>query len=120
MDLRGSDTRRGFSNNTITVISGLLLGIATFFLKIVMSEKISMEIIYLPTAWITLILAILGFLLMQKALQSYVSVVIPVITGVVIMVSVLLAFVFLSEAISYLKLLGIFSILIGVFGLAKL
>ena len=118
MALRGSGNRRGFSNNAMrAIVSGLLLGLAAFFLKLIMSDGISIEIVYSSTAWITLILAASGFLLMQKALQSYVSVIIPMITGIVILVSVLLAFVFLAESISYLDWLGIFLISVGVFGL---
>jgi drug/metabolite transporter (DMT)-like permease len=107
-------------NRTVTaVLAGLLLGVGAFFLKLVMNEGISMNIIYSPYAWITAVLAVSGFLLMQKALQNYVSVVIPMITGVVILVSVLLAYVFLAEAIAAIKWLGIALILIGVFGLSR-
>ena len=117
--MRVFDRDRSNLNHTIaSVFAGLLLGLGAFFLKLVMNEGISINIIYSPYAWITAILAISGFLLMQRALQSYVSVVIPMITGVVILVSVLLAFVFLAEAISSMKWFGIILILIGVFGLA--
>jgi transporter family protein len=101
------------------VIAGLLLGFAAFFLKLVMSE-FSIAIIYSSFAWITLIFAVAGFLLMQKSLQGYISRIIPIITGVTILVSLMLAFVFLGENISYISFLGIFLVLAGVFGLAKL
>lgn len=121
MALRSSDSNRGFSDNTMkAVIAGLLLGLAAFFLKLVMSERIFMTVLYSPFAWTTLILAVAGFLLMQKSLQGYVSRIIPIITGVTILVSLMLAFVFLGEKISYISFLGIFLVLAGVFGLAKL
>jgi drug/metabolite transporter (DMT)-like permease len=119
MALRGSDNRRGFSDNiVISVAAGFLLGVAAFFAKLTMSD-ISVLIIISPTAWIALIFAGAGFLLMQKALQGYVSKIIPIITGVSILVSVGLAFVFLGDMISYAKGLGIFLVLVGVFGLVK-
>jgi len=118
--MRVSDRgRSNINHNMIAVVAGLLLGLAAFFLKLVMNEGISINIVYSPFAWITAVLAIAGFLLMQKALQSYVSVVIPMMTGIVILVSVLLAFLFLAESISFLKWLGIALILIGVFGLSR-
>jgi drug/metabolite transporter (DMT)-like permease len=107
------------NHNITAVIAGLLLGLGAFFLKLTLSGGISMDVIYSPYAWVTLVLSISGFLLMQKALQNYVSVVIPMITGVVILVSVFLAFVFLAEDISAIKWLGIALILIGVFGLSR-
>jgi len=118
--MRSSDYHRSFSNNIITaLLAGLLLGLAAFFLKIVMSGEISREIIYSPVAWFTLLLAASGFLMMQSALQGYVSKIIPIITGNSILVSVVLASIFLGELISILKWIGILLVLIGVFGLVE-
>jgi drug/metabolite transporter (DMT)-like permease len=120
MDMRLHDSGGDMLNHNITaVIAGLLLGLGAFFLKLTLSGGISMNIIYSPYAWVTALLAVVGFLLMQKALQSYVSIVMPLITGVVIFVSVFLAAVFLAEDISAIKWLGIALILVGVFGLSR-
>jgi len=117
MALRGYDNNRGFSNNiVVATVAGFLLGIAALFAKLAMAE-VSLLIIISPTAWIALLLAIAGFLLMQFALQGYVSKIIPIITGVSILISVITAYIFLAEAISDIKWLGIFLVLAGVFGL---
>ncbi len=117
MAMRGNDNRRGFSNNIIVAIAaGFLLGIAALFAKLAMSE-VSLLIIISPIAWMALLLAAAGFLLMQFALQGYVSKIMPIITGVSIIVAIVLAFIFLNETIAYVKWLGIFLVLAGVFGL---
>lgn len=118
--MRGSNRFRGFSDSIVgAVVSGVLLGTGSFFLKITMSGVISRMLIFSPIAWIALILMTTGFLFMQKSLQGYVSKAIPIINGFFIFVSVMLAFFFLGEAISALKWLGIFLVLAGVFGLLK-
>jgi uncharacterized membrane protein len=100
----------------VAIAAGFLLGIAALFAKLAMSE-VSLLIIISPIAWMALLLAVAGFLLMQFALQGYVSKIMPIITGVSIIVAIVLAFIFLTETIAYVKWLGIFLVLAGVFGL---
>ena len=118
--MRGSDRNRYLSDSIVlAILSGILLGLAGFCLKIVMSGELSMAIIFSPYAWIALLLAVGGFLLMQKSFQGYVSRAIPIINGFLIIVSVALAYVFLGETLSGIKMLGTFFVLIGVFGLVS-
>lgn len=116
--MRGFDISRNLADSTVlAVLSGILLGTSAFFLKITMSGELSRAVIFSPFAWLALLLAIIGFLLMQKSFQGYVSKAIPIINGFMIIFSVALAFVFLGESIPVIKWFGILLVLAGIFGM---
>ncbi|MFH0836555.1 MAG: hypothetical protein V1870_00330 [Candidatus Aenigmatarchaeota archaeon] len=102
------------------ILSGTLLGIAAFLIKIAVSTGVlNIEFFINPITWIALILAIVGFLLMQKAFYySSISTVISTIAGLSIIIPIILAHFFLSETINPI---GIILILLGVImiGLSK-
>jgi len=124
--VRPSNNNSGnISSDTVlrAACAGVLIGLAWFILKLAVSG-LALDINFLlslltqPSAYIAGLLGISGFLLFQKSLHDgKVSVVSPIVTGLSIAVPVSLAFLFLSETISTLKIVGIGLILIGIAGL---
>jgi len=108
-----------------SLASGLLYGLMAFFLKVSLTGFSFtgpglLAFVSNPVAWLTGIIALAGFLLMQKALHGgNVTIVVPVIGGISIVVPVLLAFAFLGEAVTALKAIGIVLIIVGTTGLGK-
>ena len=125
MGLSHAGFGRGSSsiNILIAVLAGILIGLAGFLVKlalggIVLDSNFIFSILLKPLAYLSGILGLAGFLLFQKALhRGKVSLITPIVTGMSIAVPVVLAFLFLSEIISTLKIIGIVLILVGVFGL---
>lgn len=107
------------------VLAGALIGLAGFLLKAGVADlslglSAILGILLNPILWVAGVVAIAGFLLMQKALHmERVAIVSPMVGGVSIVLPVLLAWVFLGEIVSDLKWIGIVLILIGVAGLGK-
>ena len=104
------------NDKLISCISGVLLGVASFFAKIAVSSNILALAFFMnPFAWLAAISGLIGFLAMQKAFhKGFVSTSISIIAGISITVPVLLAIIFLKEAIG-LGIIGIVMILVGVF-----
>ncbi len=107
----------------IAIAAGLLIGLASFVIKIVVS-KLSLSsgfisgVAYNPISYIAALLGLIGFVLFQKSLQlGKVTMITPIMNGVSIIVPVLLAVLFLSEALPTLKLAGILLIVVGIIGL---
>lgn len=124
MDMRfrfGHRHRIGFI--VLALLSGFLLGLGAFFLKISMSYlslSSMLSILLVPELWVSGILLITGFYFLQMALHSgFISIVMPVSIGTSIIIPAVLAFLFLNESISILKWAGIIFILFGVFGFAS-
>ncbi len=110
-------------NILIAVFAGILIGLAGFLVKIalgsiVLDTSFIFSILQQPLAYLAGLFGLAGFLLFQKALhRGKVSLITPIVTGMGIAVPVVLAFLFLSEIVSTLKIAGIVLILVGVFGL---
>ncbi|MBI5332098.1 MAG: hypothetical protein HZB65_00845 [Candidatus Aenigmarchaeota archaeon] len=102
------------------IVSGILLGLASFLIKITVSIGILNIAFFInPITWIAAILAIAGFVLMQKAFYAgSVSTAITTIAGLSIVIPTTLAYLFLAESINPV---GIALILLGVLilGLSK-
>ena len=105
------------------VIAGVLIGVAGYLIKIVMSS-VSLNAGFLvgvltqPLAYVSGVLGLVGFLLFQKSLyKGKVSVVTPIMSGLSILIPVALAILLLGEPSPPLKLVGIVLILVGVAGL---
>jgi uncharacterized membrane protein len=79
-----------------------------------MTQPGIMQIIMYPVSWIAAACGIAGFLLMQKAMhKEYMSIVLPVITGLSTLISVLLAFGVLNEVLSMTRWIGIVLVIVG-------
>lgn len=99
-----------------SVLSGFFIGLATFFAKIAISYAGLLTLfITNPATWIAFVLALTGFLLLQKALQAdMISRAIPIVTGLSIIIPVLLAVSFLGESIEG-KYIAMVFVIAGVF-----
>jgi|SRR3989338_1989800 len=120
-----TDSDRNISSFSILVMvaAGLALGVFSFLLKIALDGLI-LDASFLPIlltrplVYIAAIIGLVGFFLFQKALhRGKISIVTPTITGLSMVIPVLLAFVFLADFLSILKIAGIILILFGIFGL---
>src|SRR3989338_7002415 len=121
-------SRSGFSRDSssvnilVAVLAGILIGLAGISVKlalgtVVLDSNFIFSVLKQPLAYLAGFLGLAGFLLFQKALhRGKVSLITPIVTGMSIAVPVVLAFLFLSEIISTLKIIGIVLILVGVFG----
>jgi len=105
------------------VIAGILIGVAGYLIKLVMSS-ISLNATFLvsillqPLSYVAGVLGLVGFLIFQKSLyKGKVSVVTPIMSGIGILLPVALAIIFLGEPSPLIKLVGIVLILMGVAGL---
>lgn len=107
----------------IAVAAGLLIGLASFMIKTVVSGLVIGRPFFItvftnPLSYISGLIGLLGFILFQKSLKiGRVTMITPIMNGVSIIIPVLLAVVFLSEALPPLKLAGIFLIIAGIIGL---
>lgn len=100
----------------ISLIAGAIFGAGSLFVKMAVMQSDILSIIIYPVSWLALILSVSGFLLLQKAMhKEYISVVIPIVTGTVTLVSVILAHIVLNESILYTRWAGIIIIIIGTF-----
>jgi len=105
-----------FSGILVSIASGIIFGIGTLFVKLAISQPGFWAIITYPISWLALLFAITGFVLMQKAMhEEYVSIVVPMVTGLVTLISVVLAFIFLQEVITLSRWAGVLLILVGAF-----
>ncbi len=110
-------------NLFLPVIAGVLLGLAAFLIKIVMTgASFNMQFVFSfflnPLTWSAIISGLAGFLIFQKSLyRGKVSVAYPIVSGVSIAIPVAFAFLFLGEILSTIKIVGIVLILVGVTGL---
>lgn len=117
----------GDSRNSAGVIvlevvsSGVLIGLAGFFLKAgLLGVSGIMSFFVNPAIWIAGIMGLVGFLAMQKALHyGHVSLVTPIISGISIALPVILAYLLLGESVSLLKWTGLAAIVVGVIGLGR-
>ena len=121
----GSRNNRGspYISILMPVIAGILIGVAGYLIKIVMSS-VSLNTGFLvgvlmqPVAYVAGVLGLVGFLIFQKSLyKGKVSVVTPIMSGLSILIPVALAILLLGEPSPPLKLVGIVLILVGVAGL---
>ncbi len=107
----------------IAVVAGVLIGLASFAMKTVVSELplssgFVSAVAYNPISYVAGLLGLIGFVLFQKSLQlGKVTMITPIMNGVSIVIPVLLAVLFLSEALPPLKLAGITLIVMGIIGL---
>jgi len=105
------------------VVAGVLIGVAGFLIKIVMSKvtlssTFLLDVLQNPLAYLAGILGLIGFVIFQKSLyKGKVSIVTPIMNGLSILVPVVLAVLFLAESLSTLKIVGIVLIVVGVAGL---
>lgn len=121
---RTRNNRRGSGFSILMpVAAGVLIGIAGFVIKLVMS-KITLsptflfDILSSPLAYIAGVLGLAGFIIFQKSLYGgKVSTVTPIMNGLSILVPVILAVLFLAESLPTLKIIGVVFIVIGVAGL---
>ena len=122
---RSNGVRSNHNWLIVALVSGILYGLMAYFLKISLEGfglSAAGMLIFLsnPYTWLTGLIALSGFLLMQKALyEGHVTLVTPIIGGVSIIIPVVLAFLFLGEVISQIKWIGLILILIGTAGLGK-
>ncbi len=125
MGITGSRSNRGspYLNILMPVIAGILIGVAGYLIKLVMSS-ISLNATFLvsillqPLSYVAGVLGLVGFLIFQKSLyKGKVSVVTPIMSGIGILLPVALAIIFLGEPSPLIKLVGIVLILMGVAGL---
>jgi uncharacterized membrane protein len=109
--------RRGIAYSLlIAVVAGLILGAGTLFTKMAMTqETLTLEtLILFPGSWLAVICGVVGFLLMQRAIYNeYMTIILPVVTGLSTLVSVLLAFTVLTENIAITRWIGVVIIIIG-------
>lgn len=116
-DRGGSRTGLGIA---ASVVSGTLVAAAMLLVKIAvgniaLSAAGVFNAVANPLAIMALILGVAGFLAMQYGLRFWhIAAVIPLITGVGILVSNVLAFALIGEIIPALRWVGIFIILIGI------
>jgi uncharacterized membrane protein len=117
MGLDNLDTRGNIlSGVLIIILSGIIFGIGALFVKLAISQADFFAIITYPISWLAVIFAIVGFVFMQKAMhEEYVSIIVPMVTGIVTLISVMLAFVFLNETITATRWIGVLLILVGSF-----
>ena len=112
-------SRRGIAYSLlIAVLSGMILGAGTLFTKMAMTqETLTLEtLILFPGSWLAVVCGVVGFLLMQRAIYNeYMTIILPVVTGLSTLVSVLLAFVVLTENIAFTRWIGVAIIIIGTF-----
>ncbi len=112
-----------YLNILMPVVAGILIGVAGYLIKIVMSSislstSFVIDILMQPLAYGAGILGLVGFLIFQKSLfKGKVSVVTPIMSGLSILIPVALAILLLGEPSPPLKLVGIVLILVGVAGL---
>ena len=125
MGSTSSRNNRGspYLNILMPVVAGILIGVAGYLIKIVMSS-VSLNAGFLigvltqPLACVSRVLGLVGFRIFQKSLfKGKVSVVTPIMSGLSILIPVALAILFLGEPSPPLKLVGIVLILVGVAGL---
>jgi drug/metabolite transporter (DMT)-like permease len=115
----------GFSVLGYASLSGILIGLASFILKVVL-VTINLDIFLIlnliinPVIWLAAALGIAGFILFQKSIhRGKISVAAPILVGFTIVTSVILAVIFLQETIFAVKIAGIIIILVGILFLAK-
>lgn len=107
----------------MAVIAGLLIGLASFVIKMVVSglsltQLFPIIVLANPLSYLAGFLGILGFVLFQKSLQiGRITMITPIMNGISIIVPILLAVLFLSESLPALKLAGIVLIVVGIAGL---
>lgn len=102
----------------IAIVSGLILGAGTLFTKMAMTQEVlTLEtLVFFPGSWLAVVCGVVGFLLMQRAIYNeYMSIILPVVTGLSTLVSVLLAFTILMESIAITRWIGVVVIIIGTF-----
>jgi uncharacterized membrane protein len=108
--------RRIFSGILGIIIAGVVFGVDSLFVKIAVSQPDFWAIATYPISWLALLFAIVGFTFMQKAMHDeYVTIVVPMVTGIVTLISVLLAYSFLNETIAATRWIGVILILVGTF-----
>jgi len=122
---RSFSVRHYYSWLIAATLSGAFYGTMAYFLKLSLGtfsftpEGIGLFIAN-PFAWVTGILVLLGFLLMQKALHDgLVTVVIPIISGISIIIPVLLGVALLGEVLTTFQWIGVLLIIIGTAGLDR-
>jgi len=105
-----------FSGVLIIILAGIIFGAGSLLIKLAIMQPDFWTIVTYPISWLALLFAIVGFTFMQKAMHDeYVSIVVPMVTGIVTLISVILAYVFLNEAIAATRWIGVFLILAGAF-----
>lgn len=114
------DTRGNILSGVLGIfLAGIIFGIGSVFVKLTMIQPDLWAIATYPVAWLALLFGVTGFVLMQKAIHDeYVSIVVPLVTGLVTLISVILAFVFLNEAVTLTRWAGVILILAGAFMIA--
>ena len=106
-------------------LSGALYGFMSYFLKVSLGSFSFtpggiMVFVSNPLAWVTGILVLAGFLLMQKALHDgLVTIVIPIISGISIIIPVLLGVVLLGETLTTFQWFGVLLVIVGTAGLER-
>jgi len=101
-----------------SVISGVLLGIAVFFVKIASSSGLIILFFINPFTWLAGALGTIGFVLMQKSFYyGNISKSIPIIAGLSIIIPVISGYAILKEAVG-MGLIGVLLIAIGILFLA--
>jgi multidrug transporter EmrE-like cation transporter len=97
------------------LISGILLGLGAFILKIGFSNENLLLSFFSPPTILGAVILLAGFMLMQKSMHdSNVSVVAPVSMGLSIAIPTFLSFFLAGDYVSLLKWFGIIFILLGV------
>lgn len=117
--------RNNFGFAVMPFLAGILIGLAGFLVKIAMS-KLTLSPIFLldllqnHLSYLAAAMGLAGFLLFQKSLYTgKISMVIPIINGLSILIPVALAFIFLAESASPMKIIGVVLIVIGIVGISK-
>jgi uncharacterized membrane protein len=106
------------------LISGIMIGLACFFLKLALTGVtidafFIINLLLIPYIWIAAILAIIGFFFMQRAFYSgLISKIVPILAGLSIIIPVILAIVFLVETIGTIKIIAIVLIVSGILALS--
>ncbi len=107
----------------IAVAAGLLIGLAGFVMKTVVSglvlgKPFLITVLTSPLSYAAAFLGLVGFILFQKALKTgRVTMITPIMNGISIVIPVIFAVLFLSESLPPLKLAGIILIVTGIIGL---
>ncbi len=119
----GSDRHSSSLGILMPILAGMLIGIAGFLVKMVMS-KVSLNsgfisgVLYNPITYLAGVLGIVGFVIFQKSLyKGKISTITPVMNGLAILVPIVLAVLFLEESLSTIKIVGVALIVIGIAGL---